>query len=100
MKIFIDENLSPFLAKGLHILEQPMADGFEVLSIKDVFDKGDGKGVKDEEWIPKVGEMNGVVITQDKNIHRTKLQRDLFRNTGLAYFLFLRPNMVIHTGKW
>ena len=59
MKIFIDENLSPFLAKGLHILEQPMADGFEVLSIKEVF----GKGVKDEDWIPQVGKLHGVVIT-------------------------------------
>lgn len=91
MKIFIDENLSPFLAKGLHILEQPMADGFEVLSIKDVFDKGDGKGVKDEEWIPKVGEMNGVVITQDKNIHRTKLQRDLFQKHGIGIFFISPP---------
>jgi PIN like domain len=56
MKIFIDENLSPFLAKGLHILKQPMADGFEVLSIKEVF----GKGIKDEDWIPQVGKLHGL----------------------------------------
>jgi PIN like domain len=54
-----------------------MAHGFEVLSIKEVF----GKGIKDEDWIPQVGKLHGVVITQDKNIHRTKPQRDLLKNT-------------------
>jgi hypothetical protein len=87
MKIFIDENLSPFLAKGLHILEQPMADGFEVLSIKEVF----GKGIKDEDWIPEVGRLKGVVITQDKNIHRTKPQRDLFEQHGVGVFFISPP---------
>jgi PIN like domain len=87
MKIFIDENLSPFLARGIHILEQHLDDNFEVLSIKDVF----GKGVKDEEWIPQVGKMNGVVITQDKNIHRTKPQRELFERHGIGMFFISPP---------
>ncbi len=87
MKIFIDENLPPFLARGIHILEQHLDDDFEVLSIKDVF----GKGVKDEEWIPQVGKMNGVVITQDKNIHRTKPQRDLFERHGIGMFFISPP---------
>ncbi len=91
MKIFIDENLSPFLARGIHILETHLDDGFEVLSIKDVFGKSDGKGVKDEEWIPQVGEMGGVVITQDKNIHRTKPQRDLFEEHGIGMFFISPP---------
>ena len=97
MKIFIDENLSPFLARGIHILEKNLDDGFEVLSIKDVFGKkdefgkNDGKGVKDEEWIPQVGKMNGVVITQDKNIHRKKLQKDLFQKHGIGMFFISPP---------
>lgn len=87
MKIFIDENLSPFIAKGINILEQQMGDGFEVLSIKDEF----GKGSKDEDWIPEVGRQKGVVITQDKNIHRTKPQRDLFEKHGVGVFFISPP---------
>jgi PIN like domain len=91
MKIFIDEYLSPFLARGIHILETHLDDGFEVLSIKDVFGRDDGKGVKDEEWIPQVGKVGGVVITQDKNIHRKKLQKDLFQKHGIGMFFISPP---------
>jgi hypothetical protein len=50
-KIYIDENLSPHIAEGLNILEAPTGDEFEVLSIGKTF----GRGVQDEDWIPKVG---------------------------------------------
>ena len=69
MKIYIDENISPYLANGLDILDRPFKNGIEVLSIKDVF----GEGAQDEDWIPKVGAEKGIVITQDYNIQRTYL---------------------------
>lgn len=86
INIYIDENLSPYLAKGLDTLESPLQEGFKVLSIKDVF----GTGAKDEEWIPKVGKENGVVITQDVNIQRLRHQRLLYEEHGVGVF-FLSP---------
>lgn len=86
-KIYIDENLSPYIARGLDILEGPTRQGFEVISIADAF----GRGAKDEEWIPIVGSQNGIVITQDYNIHRNKAQRVLFEKHGVGMFFFRPP---------
>jgi hypothetical protein len=89
-KIYIDENLPSQLAHGLHILQEPQnkKDGFEieVLSIKDVF----GQGALDEDWIPKVGAENGIVITQDFRIQSQKHQRELYLESGVGIF-FLNP---------
>lgn len=89
-KIFIDENLPKQLAVGLNELQRPQnsKDGFEieVLSIAAVF----GVGTPDEDWIPRVGAMNGIVITQDFRIQTQKHQRQLYikNNVGI---LFLNP---------
>ena len=81
-KIFIDENLPPQIARGLHILQQPQSirEGLqvEVISIKDYF----GEGAKDEEWIPEVGKLKGIVITQDYRIQSLKHQRELYKEHG------------------
>lgn len=84
MKIYIDENISPYLAHGVDILEKPFNKGIEVLSIKEVF----GEGAQDEDWIPKVGAEKGIVITQDYNIQRTQLQKELYLKNGLGIFFF------------
>jgi hypothetical protein len=89
-KIYIDENMPKQLAHGLNILQQPQnaKDGLEieVLSIPDAF----GKGALDEEWIPKVGAENGIVITQDSRIQSQRHQRELYLNNGVG-ILFLNP---------
>ncbi len=91
-KIFIDENLPSQLARGLHILQLPQnaKDGMniEVLSIKDHF----GEGSRDEEWIPQVGKMNGVVITQDYRIQTLKHQRELYKQHGVGILFFSPPS--------
>lgn len=55
MTIYIDENMSPNLAKGFEILQAPenikLKQAIQVESVKDKF----GKGVKDEDWIPLAG---------------------------------------------
>ncbi len=75
MKIYIDENMPPQLAEGLSILEKPNEEDIEVYSIKKEF----GKGTLDEEWIPQVGNVNGIVITQDTKIQRVKSQYQLLK---------------------
>jgi PIN like domain len=89
-KIYIDENLPSQLAKGLNELQKPqnIRDGFEleILSIKDVF----GQGEQDEDWIPKVGAENGIVITQDFRIQTQRHQKELYIQSGIG-ILFLKP---------
>lgn len=50
MIIYVDENMSPYLAKGFDILQQPLnlkiRDTIQVRSIKDAF----GPGAPDEDW--------------------------------------------------
>lgn len=89
-KIYIDENMPKQLAHGLNVLQQPQnaKDGLEieVLSIVDEF----GRGAQDEDWIPKVGAENGIVITQDSRIQSQKHQRELYIENGVG-ILFLNP---------
>ncbi len=88
MKIYIDENLSPHIAKGLDILEKPLGEGFEVLSIGEIF----GRGAKDEDWLPQIGQENGVVITQDLNIQRSRQQRELYKKHNVGVFFLSAPS--------
>jgi hypothetical protein len=89
-KIYIDENMPRQLAAGLNELQKPqnVRDNLylEVLSIKEVF----GEGERDEDWIPKVGKENGIVITQDFRIQTQKHQKELYKKHGVG-ILFLNP---------
>jgi hypothetical protein len=87
-RVFVDENISPYLAEGLHILEKPNDDDIEVVSIESVF----GRGIKDQDWIPQVGKEGGVVITQDLNIQRTQQLHQLYEKAGVGVFFFSAPS--------
>jgi hypothetical protein len=91
-KVFIDENLPPQIARGLHILQQPQNDRdaiqFDIISIKDQF----GQGAVDEEWIPNVGQVKGIVITQDLRIQSLKHQRELYMQNGVGILFFSPPS--------
>lgn len=92
MIIYIDENLSPYLARGFHIIQEPLnyklPEFIEVRSIKDEF----GKGAKDEDWIPMAGKNKACVITQDYNIQRIRHQRELCNQYELGMFYFRPPS--------
>lgn len=87
MKFFIDENMPPQLAEGLTILERPNNEGIEIYSIQKEY----GRGIQDEDWIPKVGQVNGIVITQDYNIQRTQQQYELLRSYKIGIFYLRAP---------
>lgn len=88
MTIYIDENMSPYLAKGFQILQAPenikLKQSINVESIRDKY----GRGAKDEEWIPIAGQTVACVITQDYNIHRIKSQHELCSQYKLGMFYF------------
>ena len=95
MKFFIDENMPPNLAEGLAILEKPNDEGVEVYSIQKEY----GRGIQDEDWIPQVGQINGIVITQDYNIQRTQQQYELLQKYKMGIF-YLRPPSKIGYKYW
>jgi hypothetical protein len=87
MKIYIDENMPPQLAEGLSILERPNNEDVEVYSIQKEY----GRGIRDEDWIPQVGQVNGVVITQDTKIQRVRSQYPLLKKYKLGIFYLIPP---------
>jgi len=58
IQIFLDENLSEYVADALNSLNKGHFTGINVASTKHRF----GKGVKDPELIPQVGKENGILL--------------------------------------
>lgn len=68
MKVLVDENLPPALARSLNAL---FAGKHEVVHIRERF----GPGVKDIEWIEQVSsEGRWVVISGDRRITRNQAE--------------------------
>lgn len=92
MIIYIDENMSPYLARGFDILQYPLnlksKEQIYVRSIKDDF----GQGAQDEEWIPLAGEKGACIITQDYNIKRIRHQHRLCQEYKLGMIYFKPPS--------
>jgi hypothetical protein len=81
LRLFIDNNLPPVLARGFQAL---FSDSHEVVSHRDKFGK---THIKDEEWIPALGSEGGwVVLSGDLNIARKRPMRELFLRSNLVGF--------------
>lgn len=81
MRLFVDNNLPPALARGLSAL---FADDHEVTCHRDKYGE---TNIKDEEWIPALGAEGGwVVLSGDLNIARKRPQRELFLRSNLVGF--------------
>ena len=50
-----------------------------------------GRGVKDENWIPVIGNKDACVLTQDYNLYRLKHQRELCKQYNLGVFFLRLP---------
>ena len=82
MKVVLDENLSPALARALNAL---FAGEHDVRHLRDMF----GPSVKDEEWIAKLsGEGRWVVISGDSRIAKRKSEQLAFRRSRPVGFFF------------
>lgn len=80
MKVFVDNNLPPILARGLDAL---FVD-HQVVCHRDKFGK---THVADEDWIPALGSEGGwVVLSGDLNIAKKRPSRELFLRSGLVGF--------------
>lgn len=92
IKIYIDENFTPQLAKALNIFQEVLnrkeKRQYEVVSVSDEF----GPGLPDEELIPKIGDEKGILITQNVKIQTTRHQYELYRKHKLGIFFFNPPS--------
>ena len=80
MKVFVDENLSPALAKALNAL---FAGEHEVVHIRERF----GPRVEDKVWIERMSEDGRwVVLSGDRRISRSRATQAAFRNSRLIGF--------------
>lgn len=86
MKVILDHNLSPHLARALNAL---FNGSHEVFSLRDKFDPS----TADIDWIVSLSaEGEWVVISGDRRITRNKAELAAFRNSKLIGF-FLSPGL-------
>jgi len=85
--VYLDENLSEYVAQALNFLNKGYFKNVQVYSTKEKF----GKGVKDEIIIPGIGNESGVLITRDINIHKTRFQYDLCKQHKIGVFFLTLP---------
>ncbi|MGN6615902.1 MAG: hypothetical protein ACTHJ5_01885, partial [Ilyomonas sp.] len=85
-EIYLDENLSEYVADALNALGKGYFPDVTVFSTKRKF----GRGVPDEIIIPGIGEAKGILITKDINIHRRRMQYQLCQEFKIGVF-FIKP---------
>ncbi|PIP02706.1 MAG: hypothetical protein COW18_14035 [Zetaproteobacteria bacterium CG12_big_fil_rev_8_21_14_0_65_54_13] len=83
MKFFLDNNLSPALARALHELTYLASNKtHSVIALRDMFPAN----TQDTEWIQTLADEGGwVVISQDK--FKKSMEPEVLRRAGLIVFL-------------
>lgn len=83
MKLLVDNDLPPRLAKALNTI---FATDHKIVALREKFGRSN---LKDEEWIPKLGAEGGwAVLSADMNIAKKRPSRGLFVSAGLVGFFF------------
>ena len=86
MKVLLDNNLSPQIARAINHLIAP--DGHQLISKKDKF--GDPR-IDDIDWIAELDEEGGwAFISLDTHIRRRPHEREVLRRSEVTAF-FLAP---------
>ncbi len=93
--IYLDENLSEYVADALNSLSKGYFRDINVHSTKVKF----GKGAADEDILPAIGKAQGILITKDINIHRTRMQFQLCEKYRLGVF-FIKPSKGMDRHWW
>jgi hypothetical protein len=80
LKVLIDENLPPALARSLNAL---FAGKHEIIHVRERY----GPGVKDLQWITELSaEGRWIIISGDRRITRNKAEYNAFRSSNLVGF--------------
>ena len=82
MKLLVDENLPPALARALAAL---FPGKHEIIHLREKF----GPAVKDIEWIKILGdEGKWIVLSSDRRITKIKAENHAFKSSRLVGFFF------------
>lgn len=93
MKVLIDENLPPALARSLQAL---FIGEHEIVHLRDRF----GEGVTDSEWIEALNHEGGwIVISGDRRISRNPTERAAFRASNVVGFFLSKGLYKANTVK-
>jgi len=76
MRFFLDNNLSPGLAKGMK------AFGEDVVHITEIFPDD----TDDPDWLPHVGSEGWILVTRDKRIRYRPAEWTAFKEYGVGAF--------------
>ena len=83
VKLLVDHNLPPKLARALHLIWEPE---HEIVALREKFGRSD---LTDEAWITALGREGGwAVLSADMNIAKKRPSRDAFLSAGLVGFFF------------
>lgn len=85
--IYLDENLSQYLADGLNSF---CKGHFTNIRVESTIIRWK-RGISDEELIPEIGKEKSFLITKDVNIHTTRLQAALCIKHGIGIFFLKLP---------
>ncbi len=82
MKLLVDENLPPRMARSLQAL---FADTHEIVALRDKFQ---ATGISDLKWISELGvEGRWAVLTADMRIARNQVEKSAFLTNNLIGFV-------------
>lgn len=83
MKLLVDNDLPPRLAKALDVIFSP---DHKIVALREKFSRSN---LKDEEWISLLGSEGGwAVLSADLRIAKKRPSRELFVRAGLVGFFF------------
>jgi hypothetical protein len=99
MLFIFDENLSETLTKGLSILEGGNLRSPHKAQVRYAPDIMGGTGASDEDIIPKVGELNGILVTQDRDFINKKHYFTLYREHNIGIVLYTIANKDVYWDK-
>jgi len=99
MLFIFDENLSENLSSGLHTLEKGNTRSPHRADVKFAPEVMGKRGATDEDIIPKVGELKGVLVTQDKDFINKKHYFTLYREHKVGIVLYTISNKDVYWDK-
>lgn len=83
MKFLFDNNLPPFLARGIGELSKFEPDVGRVIALRDKFPQA----TPDEEWLSALAEEGGWVVLSIDRFNKSAAERELVRRHGLTVFV-------------
>ena len=84
MKVMVDNDLPPRLARALNLIFEE--DGDEIIALREKFKRSD---LKDAEWITELAkEGRWAILSADRRIAKQRPSRELFIGAGLVGFFF------------